>query len=90
MITSSISDELKLHESNGSLSVIASIADVNHLYGCQGLAILSNGTTVFGELQPYVISPISMSSLPTPFLLSLKFDIFIVLSCCFSASFSRT
>ncbi|VDL57303.1 unnamed protein product [Hymenolepis diminuta] len=58
MITSFTSDELKLHESNGSLSVIASIADVNHLYGCQGLAILSNGTRVLGELQPYVISPI--------------------------------
>nr|CUU97959.1 hypothetical transcript [Hymenolepis microstoma] len=59
MITAYTSENLKVHESNGSLSVIATYADVNHLYRCRGLAILSNGTKVLGEFQPYVISPIT-------------------------------
>lgn len=58
-ITPGNSECLNLHESNGSLTVTARMVDVNHLYGCQGIAILPNGTQILGELQPYVISPIS-------------------------------
>ncbi|KAL5108218.1 Tyrosine-protein kinase transmembrane receptor Ror2 [Taenia crassiceps] len=34
------------------------MADVNHIYGCQGFAILPNGTEINGDILPYVISPI--------------------------------
>ncbi|VDN96556.1 unnamed protein product [Rodentolepis nana] len=59
LITESTSDKLKVYESNGSLSVITTFADINHIYGCQGLALLSNGTAVLGESQSYVISLIT-------------------------------
>ncbi|CDS37215.1 tyrosine protein kinase transmembrane receptor [Echinococcus multilocularis] len=58
LVTADSSPFLKLHEHNGSLTITARMADVNHAYGCRGFAILPNGTEIFGHLMPYVISPI--------------------------------
>eukprot|EP00108_Taenia_solium_P002918 TsM_001209500 transcript=TsM_001209500 gene=TsM_001209500 len=57
-ITPETSPFLKLHEHNGSLTIIARMADVNHIYGCKGFAVLPNGTEISGHILPYVISPI--------------------------------
>ncbi|VDK21704.1 unnamed protein product [Taenia asiatica] len=57
-ITPDTSPFLKLHEHNGSLTIIARMADVNHIYGCKGFAVLPNGTEIIGHILPYAISPI--------------------------------
>lgn len=69
LITPDTSPFLKLHEHNGSLTVTARTADVNHVYGCRGFAVLSNGTEIDGHILPYVISPISRFRLSFFFLL---------------------
>ncbi|KAM7541751.1 hypothetical protein Aperf_G00000011060 [Anoplocephala perfoliata] len=58
-ITPFFSERLKLHKNSGSLTVNASMVDINHLYGCQVIATLPNGTQIPGELQSYFISPIT-------------------------------
>ncbi|VDM32063.1 unnamed protein product [Hydatigera taeniaeformis] len=58
LITSDSSPFLKLHEHNGSLTIVARKSDVNHAYRCQGFTILPNGTEIEGPLLSYVIAPI--------------------------------
>uniref|UniRef100_A0A5K3EWX5 Protein kinase domain-containing protein n=1 Tax=Mesocestoides corti TaxID=53468 RepID=A0A5K3EWX5_MESCO len=50
---------MTLNESNRSLTVVAQLEDVNHVYGCLWFATLQNGSEIRGDLQSFIISPVT-------------------------------